>query len=617
MKKFIIAGLLIFLAPLVLATVSSTTTQQSFTGAGSSSLSVTLPFHANSHLGVWIQDTSTTPTSYTQLTYGAGAGKFTITGGDPGTTVVLGTALTATQTAIVKRVVPLTQTTDYVDNGPFRAETHEKALDRLTMQVQQVDSDTSKKIGLSPVSTATTPTFPDPVANTFIQYDVGGSVLQLSPASPTTGDVLKFGTGWEKYNLDTAMALKADASALTSHATDMANPHNVTAGQISAATLGDLTTHTSDTANPHSVTAAQVGNGTAQWNADKIQGKTVDASAISDGRVLQFSAGSDTIVWGAAPLAPSLTDSHIFVGNAANNAADVAASGDVTLANTGAFTVGTVGGATAANIATTVTTVGAASAPNSAGKLVVRDALGDFGASTITANLIGNVTGNASTATTAGNVSGTVAIANGGTGQITANAALNALMPSQTGNSGKFLYTTGTDTGWSTVSAGDALPTQTGNNGKYLTTDGAAASWAAVSASLPSQTGNGGKVLGTDGTNVGWSTVQVSTSASGGVRVEYAVVGSACTSGTCTLTASSPGISSIVYNATGDYAVNFVAGTFSSSPACSFNAGNTANAQHTHSSGATTSGVAHAYFENYTSHADLNSAFDVFCIGAR
>jgi hypothetical protein len=39
-------------------------------------------------------------------------------------------------------------------------------------------------------------------------------------------------------------------------------------------------------------------------------------------------------------------------------------------------------------------------------------------------------------------------ILNGGTGQTTANAAFNALAPSQTGNSGKYLTTDGTDTSW-------------------------------------------------------------------------------------------------------------------------------------------------------------------------
>jgi hypothetical protein len=47
-----------------------------------------------------------------------------------------------------------------------------------------------------------------------------------------------------------------------------------------------------------------------------------------------------------------------------------------------------------------------------------------------------------------------LAIARGGTGQATANAAFNALVPDQTANSGKVLSTDGSNTSWATVSAG-------------------------------------------------------------------------------------------------------------------------------------------------------------------
>jgi hypothetical protein len=51
------------------------------------------------------------------------------------------------------------------------------------------------------------------------------------------------------------------------------------------------------------------------------------------------------------------------------------------------------------------------------------------------------------------------------------------VVPSQTGNSGKYLTTNGTVSSWGAV---DALPSQTSNSGKYLTTDGTTASWATV-----------------------------------------------------------------------------------------------------------------------------------------
>lgn len=54
-----------------------------------------------------------------------------------------------------------------------------------------------------------------------------------------------------------------------------------------------------------------------------------------------------------------------------------------------------------------------------------------------------------------------------------------ATLPSQTGNSGKYLTTNGTAKSWGTVSQ-YALPSQTGNSGKYLTTNGTAESWGSV-----------------------------------------------------------------------------------------------------------------------------------------
>jgi hypothetical protein len=57
-----------------------------------------------------------------------------------------------------------------------------------------------------------------------------------------------------------------------------------------------------------------------------------------------------------------------------------------------------------------------------------------------------------------------VTIAQGGTGKTTASAALNALLPSQTGNAGDFLTTNGTDASWTTI-------TTTGNDITVLGSD--------------------------------------------------------------------------------------------------------------------------------------------------
>lgn len=70
---------------------------------------------------------------------------------------------------------------------------------------------------------------------------------------------------------------------------------------------------------------------------------------------------------------------------------------------------------------------------------------------------------NQNTTGTAANVTGTVAIANGGTGQTTASAAINALVPTQTGNSGFYLTTNGTSVSWAAVTANPTLQQVTTN----------------------------------------------------------------------------------------------------------------------------------------------------------
>lgn len=99
------------------------------------------------------------------------------------------------------------------------------------------------------------------------------------------------------------------------------------------------------------------------------------------------------------------------------------------------------------------------------------------------------------------------------------------VVPSQTGNSGKFLTTNGTTSSWAStvvpadytakgvILVGTAAGTYTaqtvGTNGQFLQADSTQADgvkWATVDA-LPSQTGNSGKYLTTDGTTASWATV--------------------------------------------------------------------------------------------------------------
>jgi len=73
------------------------------------------------------------------------------------------------------------------------------------------------------------------------------------------------------------------------------------------------------------------------------------------------------------------------------------------------------------------------------------------GTETLTNKTISGSSNTLSNIDLASQVTGTLPVGNGGTGQTTATAATNALLPSQTSNSGKYLTTDGTNTSWGSV----------------------------------------------------------------------------------------------------------------------------------------------------------------------
>lgn len=82
------------------------------------------------------------------------------------------------------------------------------------------------------------------------------------------------------------------------------------------------------------------------------------------------------------------------------------------------------------------------------------------------------------------------------------NLDINTLVPTQTGNSGKFLTTNGTAVAWGSA----PTPTWGGITGTLSNQTDLQTALNAKQNSLPAQTGNSGKFLTTDGTNLSWGT---------------------------------------------------------------------------------------------------------------
>jgi len=101
-------------------------------------------------------------------------------------------------------------------------------------------------------------------------------------------------------------------------------------------------------------------------------------------------------------------------------------------------------------------------------------------------------------------VNGTLPILNGGTGQTTANGAFNALAPSQTGNSGKYLTTDGSNTSWAAnplgtvTSVAASVPSFLSIAGSPITTSGTLA-FTLSGTALPTTSGGTGLTSFTSG----------------------------------------------------------------------------------------------------------------------
>jgi parallel beta-helix repeat protein len=164
-------------------TVSTTTSRADYNGNGTTTaFAVPFYFLDNSHLTVLRTQISTGVITTLALTT-----DYTVTGaGVPaGGTVTCLVAPTAGQKISILRNVPLTQLNTYVPNDPFPAASHEQALDKLTMEVQQLDEAIDRALTLpaNTVAGSVSATLPTPEANKFIGWNSAANGLQNLDAS--------------------------------------------------------------------------------------------------------------------------------------------------------------------------------------------------------------------------------------------------------------------------------------------------------------------------------------------------------------------------------------------------------------------------------------------------
>ena len=302
------------------------------------------------------------------------------------------------------------------------------------------------------------------------------------------------------------------ANALDAHAIDTTNVHGIADVAALALTseVQDLFDyHLAQTSNVHGIadttvlaTQTDVSNAVSTHNSD-----TTGVHGIADTSVLLTTAGgtvSNLIITGdltvqgttttvdAANL--EVTDSLIYLASEQFNTdvLDIGIYGAYGDAQSGHYHTGLIRDASDGKWKL----VSGGSEPTSSEVDFTGITYDILKVGSIEGNVTGNLTGNADTVTNG--------VYTTDTGTVT-----NAMLAGSIANN-KLEHSSITLNG-STVSLGgsasiESLPSQTGNTGKYLTTDGSAASWSTVEA-LPSQTGHSGQYLTTNGSVASWATV--------------------------------------------------------------------------------------------------------------
>lgn len=127
-------------------------------------------FLDETHLQVIITDANGVDTTQVLNTDYTTTGEGVLTGG----AVIFVSAPASGTTLTISRIVPITQLTDYIANDDFPAETHEEALDKLTMICQQILGRTIR----APITEPSTTDLELPLDrdNTVLVFDSDGNV---------------------------------------------------------------------------------------------------------------------------------------------------------------------------------------------------------------------------------------------------------------------------------------------------------------------------------------------------------------------------------------------------------------------------------------------------------
>lgn len=348
-------------------------------------------------------------------------------------------------------------------------------------------------------------TFPSVVTSAVNEITVSNAATGAKPTISATGtdtnitlNLLSKGTGTVQVNSADILTQTNSVTGITNKTftSPTINTPIISSPTISSLYLSDSSIIFEGTTNDAFETTLTVTDPTADRT---ITLPNVDGTVITTGNLSSITSVG-TVISGTFPAAnlsgtslpatvvsSSLTSVGTITSGTWNGSTIAVSNGGTGLTS---FTTGDIVYASAANTLAALADVATGNALISGG-VGVAPSYGKIGLTT--------------------HISGTLAIGNGGTGQTTANASLNALLPSQSTNSGRYLTTDGTNTSWAVVNsylAPTIGSTSIGSGATVTSIAGLSLSNATLTGTLTAGGGVGssGQVLQSTGTGVQWST---------------------------------------------------------------------------------------------------------------
>lgn len=307
-------------------TVSSTTNKVSYSGNGSTvEFAYTFKIFAAADLDVYIRSSTGTETLQTITT------NYTVSGAgsDSGGNVTFVTAPASGETVVIQRSVAATQGTDYVENDPFPAESHEDALDRLTMIAQQQQEELDRCIKASVTNTIANSTFTLSAAdraNKIFAFDGSGDLSVTQELGNYQGD-------WSASTAYAARDIVKDTSTNnificnTSHTSSGSQPLTTNTDSAKWDLLVDAASATTaQTAAAASATAASASETAAASSA------TAAANSATAAAASETAAGTSETNAASSASAASTSETNAAASETAAAASETAAAASETAA---------------------------------------------------------------------------------------------------------------------------------------------------------------------------------------------------------------------------------------------------------------------------------------------